>query len=92
MNYAPVRRKFFTQSDVTNKLIKRKRILEFFGGTADEWLQLAEDFLADDCRLNHTYCMSEYKRLGGEIEAPVAFTYEVPEPEVPDWMERKDLQ
>lgn len=86
MNYAPIKQRYFTQSDITNKLIKRKRILEFSGGTLAEWLQLAEDFLADDCRLNHAYCMREYKRLGGEIEAPIAFTYDTEDPEV----EQKD--
>ena len=82
MIYAPIKTHFVSQSEVTNKLLKRKRILENFGGRLDEWLQLAEDFLADDCRLNHAYCMSEYKRMGGEIESPVAFTYEPEEPEV----------
>ena len=89
MNYSPIRQRYTSPSDVTNQLLKRKRILEKFGGKADEWLMLAEDFLADDGRLNHAYCMNQYKRLGGEIDAPVQFDYV---PEEPDWMERKDLQ
>jgi len=62
------------------------------GGAASAWLALAEDFLADDCRGNYAYCMNEYKRLGGEIELPTAFTYIPEEPEAPEWMDRKDMQ
>jgi hypothetical protein len=90
--YAPTRRRFESQSEVTNKLIKRKRILENFGGTIAEWLTLAEDFLADESRANYAYCMTEFRRLGGEIEAPQAFAYKPAETETPDWMERQDLK
>lgn len=91
--YRPVKRKFVSESAETNKLLKRKRILEFVtNATAEEWLDLANDFLADNCRANHCYCMMEFKRLGGEI-MPIQFHYIPPEPEspAPDWMERKDI-
>lgn len=78
--YTPVRRKFVSQSEKTNRLLKRKRILEFTTSTADEWRDLADDFLADGGRANHAYCMYQFKRHGGVIE-PIAFEYIPPESE-----------
>ena len=84
-------RPYISLSPVTNELLKRKRALEDMGGTAEQWQALAEDFLADEGRANYSYCMNEFRKAGGEIGSPVAFDY-VPEPETPDWMERKDLE
>jgi hypothetical protein len=72
-------------SPVTDQLIKRKHILENFGGTLDEWRDLADEFLADGGRANHAYCMAEFRKRGGVV-APIAFDYMPDEPEPPeDW-------
>lgn len=69
--YRPIRKKYcewaLHYSPITDKLIKRKHILEFLGGTADEWKELADDFLADGGRCNHAYCMSQHRRLMAEV-------------------------
>lgn len=76
-------------SPVTDRLIKRKHILEFSGGKPEEWLVLANDFLADGGRLNHAYCMAEYKKAGGIIEPkPEIETEEIPEPEYREWTDQ----
>lgn len=90
LDYQPVKKKYISPSEHTNSLLKRKRILEFTTSTADEWFDLANDFLADDCRANHAYCMTEFKRRGGVVE-PIAFTYVEPaEPEVPEYADYTD--
>ena len=83
MIYQPIKTKFVSQSEATNKLLKRKRVLEFSTSTADEWRDLADDFLADGGRANHAYCMMEFRKRGGVVD-PVAFEYTPDEPEVPE--------
>jgi len=87
--YQPMKKRHVSKSEHTNSLLKRKRILEFSTSTAEEWFDLANDFLADDCRANHAYCMMEFRKRGGEI-APVAFVYEPAEPEVPEYVDYTD--
>jgi len=89
MIYQPMKEKFFTQSATTNELIKRKRILLNFGGKMEEWLQLADDFLADGGRANHAFCMAEFRRMGGDT-TPVQFDYVPDEPEVPETIDYTD--
>jgi hypothetical protein len=89
MEYNPVKTKFESASEETQKLIKRKRALEFGGSTAEEWLDLAEAFLADDGRANYAYCMWQYKKCGGVIPDPVPF--DVPEPETSDSVDYTDI-
>jgi len=72
--YKPIRRRYveyaIEYSPVTDQLIKRKRIMLFTGATAQEWLELANDFLSNNGRANFTFCMTEYKKQGGQIETP----------------------
>jgi hypothetical protein len=77
VDYSPIRKQFASENEVTQGLIRRKRTLSRFGGTAEEWLTLAEEFLADDGRANYAFCMYEFKRHGGHIPDPIAF---IPEP------------
>lgn len=81
MDYKPVKTKYVSTSEQTNNLLKRKRILEFSGASPEEWLSLADGFLADGGRANYTYCIWRYRRQGGD-NTPVEFDY-VPEPEIP---------
>ncbi len=89
MMYQPVKRPYVSPSEETNRLLKRKRILVHFGGTLDEWRNLADEFLADGGRANHAFCMCEYRHLGGVVE-PIAFVYEPAEPEVPEYVDYTD--
>jgi len=82
MDYKPVKKRHVSASEQTNKLLKRKRVLEFTTATAAEWRKLADDFSADGGRANHAYCIMQYRKCGGKIE-PVEIAY-VPEPELPD--------
>lgn len=68
MPYAPVRGRFMSTSEDTNRLLRRKRVLEFQGGKAQEWKELADNFLADGGKLNYAYCMAEYRKLAPEVQ------------------------
>lgn len=78
MDYKPIRRRHESTSEQTNKLLKRKRVLEFTTSAASEWLELAGEFQADGGRANHAYCMTQYRKHGGQVEEA---EIEVPEPE-----------
>ena len=86
MKYEPVKQKYaqyaIAYSPEIDQLIKRKRALLLWGGTTAEWLEVAEGFLAQDCKANYAFCMWKFGKLGGVIEAPAVFAY-VPEPEAP---------
>ena len=72
--YKPIKEKYadyaIDYSAVTDKLIKRKRILLFTNSTAQEWIELANDFKADGGRANHAYCVKQAK-LHGWIDTAV---------------------
>jgi hypothetical protein len=89
MIYQPVKTKYESPSETTNRLIKRKRILLQLGGSLNEWRDLADEFLADGGRANHAFCMCEYRRMGGAVE-PAAFEYVPVEPEVPEYEDYTD--
>ena len=78
MDYNPIPTRHVSESEETNKLLRRKRMLEFSTSTAEEWLELAELFLADDGRANYAYCLWQYRKHGGGDLIPVKFDY-VPE-------------
>lgn len=64
--YKPVRMKYIDwaieYSAVTDRLIKRKKMLLFTGAKAEEWLELAKEFEADRGRANQKFCMTEYRK------------------------------
>ena len=71
--YKPIKQKYadyaIEYSAVTDKLIKRKRILLNTTSTAQEWIDLANDFKADGGRANHTYCLTQAAKLSAPLEA-----------------------
>ena len=93
--YKPVKLKYSEwathYSPVTDRLIKRKRMLLFTGATAEEWLELAKDFIVDGGRANSKFCMLQYeKRSGIKLETePAEPEYKLPElpDEIYNWQE-----
>lgn len=80
MPYQPIVKKYSewaeAYSETTDRLIKRKKALLLTGALAEEWRALADDFLADDGRANHAFCMWMFAKLGGD-NTPVPFDAEI---------------
>jgi hypothetical protein len=78
--YKPIKQKYadyaIEYSAVTDKLIKRKRILLFTTSTAQEWIDLADDFKANGGRANHAYCVKQAKLRGWIDTAEVEPEYD----------------
>ena len=94
----------FREMEILNK---RKRILKFDTTRSPEpekfakdWLRLAGEYSELNCIANTSYCVSQYKRLGGDEDAQqYLFTPSYPEPiNFPDtedpvhhWQTRADI-